>query len=211
MFRAKRGPATSIATSGSSDIPRFTSALAETCVHTARHSHRLLTKSWVTGALPALDYLSAQYTFAAAVVLLLSSITFSCNAQNDQNDFESSAHLLNELKRNGNIAAIEFSEHLDLVVQAVAVFEGSSLSTVQQASATTSLLLTPNINPPARGGSIPSMVQPARDDITTEMALFGPLVQDFLTQGDTELGLPFMLENDAFLDGFDWSGANLES
>jgi hypothetical protein len=120
---------------------------------------------------------------------------------------------LSELKTHGNISAREFVEHLELVVEAVATFESNG-HTVQPAPVSNSLLLTPNINPLPQGSTMSSTTGPIgslSDPITTEMALFGPLMQDFLTQDETELGLPFMLDNDAFLNGFDWSGTNLES
>lgn len=102
----------------------MTTTLAETCVHSARHSIRLLLRSWTTGTLPVLDYLSAQYTFAAAVILLLSSLTFEPSRQADRTDFESASYLLQQLKLSGNLPACEFCEHLDLVVESVATFEG---------------------------------------------------------------------------------------
>jgi len=181
----------------------MTTTLAETCVHSARHSVRLLLKSWSTGTLPVLDYLAAQYTFAAAVILLLSSLTFETNRQTDRTDFESASYLLHQLKSSGNLPACEFCEHLDLVVESVATFEGR-----QPASQTVpvpEIADTSNNAATTQGVPIPNAEVSTSDFITTGMAIFDPLVQQFLTQDETQFDLPFLPGDDLF-DDFDWFG-----
>jgi hypothetical protein len=169
------------------EIPQATSALAATCTHSACHSYRLLMRSWVNGSFFTLDYLSAQYLFAAATVLAISSLSNDSNAKSHQNDLESATHLLRQLSLLGNLAATEFCGHLDAVLRSISAFKagrgGSSDETALiEASAAAAV-------PP--------------DTVTTEMALFGPLVGDFLTQTDTELGI---LLDDSALDWSAWAG-----
>jgi len=181
----------------------MTTTLAETCVHSARHSVRLLLRSWSTGTLPVLDYLSAQYTFAAAVVLLLSSLTFEANRHNDRTDFESANYLLQQLQSSGNLPANEFCEHLDLVVETVATFEGRQLASQtdpipETANMPDNVALSQNV-PTSTAEALPS------DFITTGMAIFDPLVQQFLTQDEPQLDMSFLDGDDLFND-FDWFG-----
>ncbi|KAH0032267.1 putative fungal-specific transcription factor, partial [Aureobasidium melanogenum] len=170
------------------EISQATLALASTCSHSAGHSYRLLMRSWVNGSFFTLDYLSAQYLFASATVLALSSLSSDSLAKSHQNDTESATHLLRQLSMLGNLAASEFCTHLDAVLRSIATFkasrgESSEASTMVQAS--------------------PATARP--DTVTTEMALFGPLVGDFLTQTDTELGVPLLLDDSA-LDWSAWAG-----
>ena len=203
LFRTTRhSKSTSTNTSATPARP-MTTTLAETCVHSARHSIRLLLRSWSTGALPVLDYLSAQYTFAAAVILLLSSLTFETTRQIDRTDFESASYLLQQLKSSGNLPACEFCEHLDLVVESVATFEGKqptsqTVSVPETANLPDNVALSHNV-PISSVEALPS------DFITTGMAIFDPMVQQFLTQDESQLDLPFLAGDDLFND-FDWFG-----
>ncbi|THY40903.1 hypothetical protein D6C97_09986 [Aureobasidium pullulans] len=170
------------------EIPPATLALASTCSHSAGHSYRLLMRSWVNGSFFTLDYLSAQYLFASATILAISSLSNDSHAKSHQNDLESATHLLRQLSMLGNLAASEFCGHLDAVLRSIATFkagrgESTEGSNLVQAS--------------------PAAIRP--DTVTTEMALFGPLVGDFLTQTDTELGMPLLLDDSA-LDWSAWAG-----
>lgn len=172
------------------EIPQATSALAATCAHSARHSYRLLMRSWVNGSFFTLDYLSAQYLFASATVLAISSLSLDNHTKSDQNDLESATHILQQLSRLGNLAATEFCTHLNAVLQSSATFRAGRGN---QATGSGSSIVQAS----------PAAVRP--DTVTTEMALFGPLVGDFLTQADTELGVPLLLDDSA-LDWSAWAG-----
>jgi hypothetical protein len=170
------------------EISQATLALASTCTHSACHSYRLLMRSWLNGSFFTLDYLSVQYLFASATILAIGSLSSDSQAKSHQNDLESATHLLRQLSMLGNLAASEFCGHLDAVLRSIATFkasrgESSETSTMVQAS-------------PAAGRP---------DTVTTEMALFGPLVGDFLTQTETELGMPLLLDDSA-LDWSAWAG-----
>jgi len=155
-----------------------------------------------------LDYLSAQYTFAAAVILLLSSLIFGANSQTDSTDFESARFLLQQLKSSGNLPACEFCEHLDLVVETVAAYEGRE-SGVQAGSALETVNMPDGVAS-SRNLPVPDVEAVPSEFITTGMAIFDPLVQQFLTQDESQLDLPFLPGNDLF-DDFDWFGTTTTS
>ncbi|THY85973.1 putative fungal-specific transcription factor, partial [Aureobasidium pullulans] len=151
------------------EIPQATFMLAETCVHTARHTCRLLTQAWT--ALPALDYSSAQYLYAAATILAVANLCVGSNAMADKETFQSAHHLMKQLDRLGNIAAREFCQHLDAVLGCISRFEAEKS---EQLLGVTSQEL--------------SNMDPLRmDEMTTEMAIFQPNVQDFLSYDNADL------------------------
>lgn len=153
-------------------------------MHSARHSFRLLTQSWIDGSLAPFDYLSAQYLYAAAIVLAISSLCFEASSYADDSDFQSAHHLLLQLEKAGNVASKEFCQHTEAVVKCISTFRAEK---AQRAG-----LTAVDSSYPSSG--IPLPFDPSRSDgMTTEMAIFQPLVQNFLSQADTELGigLPF--------------------
>jgi len=149
--------------------------LAETCVHTARHTCRLLTQAWT--ALPALDYSSAQYLFAAATILAVSNLCLGSSAQADKETFQSAHHLMQQFDRLGNIAAREFCQHLDAVLDCITRFEAEKSEQL--------LGITPQ--------QLTSLDTLPMDGMTSEMAIFQPNVQDFLSfdNADLEALFPF--------------------
>ncbi|KAK6002093.1 hypothetical protein QM012_001731 [Aureobasidium pullulans] len=155
------------------EIPQATFMLAETCVHTARHTCRLITQAWT--ALPALDYSSAQYLYAAATILAVSNLCLGSGAQADKETFQSAHHLMKQLDRLGNIAAREFCQHLDAVLECISRFDAEKSEqllgmTPQQVS---------NIDPLTM------------DEIPSEMAMFQPNLQDFLSYDNVDLDALF--------------------
>lgn len=191
MFRVTHSINLSGGPQDTQEIPQVTSALAETCVHSARQSYRLLTRSWIDGSLATLDHYSAQYLFAAATVLVISSLSFDANGQADKDDFDSATHLLRQLRDLGNISAEEFCCQLDILIQAIGVFEAGRTNP--------SGMTGPNFESALADYTF------RNDPMASELGIFGPLVQDFLSQTDTELGVPLPLD-DVVFDGFDfWS------
>jgi len=142
-------------------------------------------QSWVEGSLATLDHLSAQYLFAAATVLAISSLSLSSNSPSDKEDFESSSHLLKQLRDSGNISAQEFYHQLEIVMREINTFEAGRAAF----GATTNLDSDTALRP---------------DPVTSELGIFGPLVQDFLSQTDAELGVPLPLDDVVFDVDF-WS------
>jgi len=139
------------------------------------------------------------------MVLLLSSITLPQDKQNDRDDFESAAHLLRELEKKGNFAAQEYLGHLDLLLSSTATFEANLLQSQIEANPETSMenggqggqsfLQTTN----TFGEATAHLNEP----ITTEMAIFGAPIQDFLMEGDIPLF------DDDTLASFDWLNENM--
>lgn len=204
VFRALKGRRSATASSIRPAVPRATQALAETCIHTARHSYRLLTRSWISGTLASLDFFSAHYTFAAGMVLLLSSLAFPDN-QSDRDDFDSAALLLKELENKGNFAGREYYHHLELLLSSTATFETDTAK--PQAETQSMISMESGVHGPEpflqrNNGFGEATTQ--NEPITTEMAIFGAPIQDFLMQGDIPL-----FPDDGTLDGFDWLNMNM--
>jgi hypothetical protein len=151
------------------EIPQATFMLAETCVHTARHTCRLLTQAWTS--LPALDYSSAQYLFAAATILAVSNLCLGSSVQADKETFQSAHHLMQQLDRLGNIAAREFCQHLDAVLECISRFEAEKSEHL--------LGVTPQ--------QLSNMDVLRMDEMTSEMAIFQPNLQDFLSYDNADL------------------------
>lgn len=175
------------------DIPQVTSALAETCVNSARNSYRLLTRSWIDGTFAALDHFSAQYLFAATTILAVSSLSPDVNNQSDKDDFESATHLLRQLKDLGNISAQEFCYQLDILIQGMNLF-GDGRSIPLGMTVVDNRNNLESLQPEAMLGTDPT---------SSDFGVFGPLVQDFLSQTDTELGVSLPLD-DVVFDGLDF-------
>lgn len=195
MFRVSYSIDLSGGHQSTQEIPQFTSALAETCVNSARNSYRLTMRSWIDGSLAMLDHYSAQYLFAAATILAISSLSFDTNSQVDKDDFESASHLLRQMRDLGNISAQEFYHQLEILIQNIGAFEAVRANPMG----------VPTFE--ARGNLENSGTEyPIRSDaITSDLGIFGPLVQDFLSQTDAELGVPLPLDDIVF-DGLDfWS------
>lgn len=147
------------------------------------------------GSFSTLDHTSAQYLYAAATVLAVSSLSFSANSQADKDDFESAAHLLRQLRDLGNISAQEFCYQSELMIKNIAEFEAT------RANATGVAPFEARNNFDTSGADFSMRLDPMASD----MGIFGPLVQDFLSQTDAELGVPLPLEDIGF-DGLDfWS------
>lgn len=156
-------------------------ALTEACVRCARHSHRLLTDTWIDGSFAIFDYTYTQYLFSAANVLAMSSLTIGKNDDSDKDGFESASQFLQQLKQNGNYAAREFSGHLEAVKQSMLAFRGDQGLDLLNAFNT-----TPFYGSQAGSGLTPQSTTPGtfQPTMTTEMALAEPSLQDFLSQAD---------------------------
>lgn len=157
-------------------------ALAEACIRCARHSHRLLTDTWIDGSFAIFDYTYTQYLFSAATILAISSLSIGAKDDSDRDSFDSACQFLEQLSRNGNFAANEFSIQL----YAIKVSMAAVRDTETKPEALEGVLDTLNpdqvfthndFTPPGTMNSIGS--QPT---MTAEMALAEPSLQDFLSQ-----------------------------
>ncbi|EME82523.1 uncharacterized protein MYCFIDRAFT_176068 [Pseudocercospora fijiensis CIRAD86] len=112
LFR-KRHPQS--ATDSHSLQPFSDSALSLTtaCIRCARQSIVLLKRSWTDGSFPTFDYFHMQFLFSSATILALSALLQSPGWTNDREDFLLGCSFLQQLERNGNFGAKEFSMHMD--------------------------------------------------------------------------------------------------
>jgi len=167
-------------------------ALAEACIRCARHSHRLLTDTWIDGSFAIYDYTYTQYLFSAATILAISSISIGQNDDSDKDGFDSAYQFLEQLKQNGNYAAQEFCQHLEAIKLSLATYCDPASSDTFNAFALSfpQLPFTPTTTTPG------SAFQPT---MTAEMALAEPSLQEFLTQADFDPGfLDTQIQGDQF-------------
>jgi proline utilization trans-activator len=151
-----------------------TSTLADACLHTARHSNELLTQLWIEGALSTFGYFDAHYLFSSAVILAISSISDADSKDKDRLD--SAAQLLRSMADSGNLSATEFCGHLDQVRSAI---DGSRSDVAAPSTAEAE----PGIRPY-------STFNDTMNPLTTEMALLGQPMQDFITQAEFPFEFP---------------------
>lgn len=192
-------------------------ALAEACIRCARHSHQLLTDCWIDGSFAIFDYTYTQYLFSATTILAISSLSVGRSDQEEDRDsFEYAYQFIDQLKRNGNFAAVEFWRHVDHIRVGMLEFSskigrvdpqnglvGGSCDGAAGMAATASM----GSGSASIGGALQhasashlslvygsgtSSSTPLNTDyqstMTTEMALAEPSLQEFLSQADLDLG-----------------------
>ncbi len=162
-------------------------ALAEACIRCARHSHRILTDSWIDGSFAIFDYTYTQYLFSSATILAISSLTIGQAEQDDRDYFESACHFLEQLRENGNFAAREFCEHLDAMRSLMAVFSSTKGDATPHDVPDRTCPDTFPAHSTALSSAIPTPVSGFQPMMTAEMALAEPSLQDFLSQEDLDL------------------------
>lgn len=171
-----------LAPSPASEATPITSVVAEACLHAARHSKELLTQLWIEGTLSTFGYFDAQYLFSSAVILAISGASDPENKDNERVD--SLAQLLQTMAESGNLSAMEFRGHLNLVRNAVTQFLESNnlpnMSNVSDSAPTFNTDMDFGVN---------------LDPLTTEMALFEQPMQDFLTQAEFLFDFPNPVDN----------------
>ena len=88
-------------------------SLTTACVRYARQSMELLKRSWADGSFPTFDYFHVQFLFSSATILAISALLKGTGWANDREDFLLACSFLHQLEQNGNLAAKEFSTHVD--------------------------------------------------------------------------------------------------
>lgn len=88
-------------------------SLATACVRYARQSMDLLKRSWADGTFLTFDYFHVQFLFSSATILLISALLQGAGWASDREDFLLACSFLHQLEQNGNMAAKEFSAHVD--------------------------------------------------------------------------------------------------
>ncbi|KAH8703218.1 fungal-specific transcription factor [Talaromyces proteolyticus] len=176
--------------------------LSEACIHAARHSNLLITDEWIEGSMPIFCYFYAQYLFSVALVLLISTLLPPGNT-NDYTSFETAFEILGSMSKHGNLAATEFHDNLRSVKHCLT--EEFAPRTAENYINTDILSICgisegheeeQGVNGSA--GLLPSLdtvEDPAllysttADNLTAEMALSGPMMQNFLMQSDIDANL----------------------
>lgn len=179
------------------EIGETTLALAEACIRCARHSQQLLTDSWIDGSFAIFDYTYTQYLFSSTSILAISSLSIGRTDQEDKDAFENAYQFLDQLKRNGNYAALESCYHLDLVRIAMVEFLSRNggrpidMTAASEPGIMEPPPLTGNVpstTPSLLGSGAPTPLSGYQTTMTTEMALAEPSLQDFLSQAELDLG-----------------------
>ncbi|KAF7186999.1 Proline utilization trans-activator [Pseudocercospora fuligena] len=88
-------------------------SLTTACIRCARQSIVLLKRSWTDGTFPTFDYFHMQFLFSSATILAISALLQSPGWTNDREDFLLGCSFLQQLERNGNFGAKEFSLHME--------------------------------------------------------------------------------------------------
>ncbi|KAJ5122644.1 fungal-specific transcription factor domain-containing protein [Penicillium atrosanguineum] len=201
------------------DVTPVLGALSEACIHAARYSLRLCQEEWISGSLAVYGYAFPAYIFSSALTLMISSM-LPLGDPADIASVDIATEMLKILSVSDNLAAKDLYENLQRVRQC--------FDQHQAKSKTSSLSVNPNSLKPSTPGlqdqdesfhrstlsfgpnAVPSVTEHLGPELTTEMALHNPLMQDFLTQSAMQIGFmnPPELLND-FDMAFGWSSDSL--
>lgn len=88
-------------------------SLTTACIRCARHSMGLLKRAWAEGTFPTFDYFQTQFLFSSSTILALSALLQNQGWRDDREDFLLAGTFLQQLERNGNFGAKEFSTHIE--------------------------------------------------------------------------------------------------
>ncbi|KAI7921385.1 hypothetical protein M0657_006096 [Pyricularia oryzae] len=103
-------------------VPNIVSKIGETCIRCARHSVRLLTEAWVDGSFKTFNFLYIQNLFSAATILAISLLMPGQGEEDDDEQFETAANILAQVRDSGSYSGQEFCRHLEAM--RVAMDEG---------------------------------------------------------------------------------------
>jgi proline utilization trans-activator len=163
--------------SSNAKVSPITAALGEACLHTARHSNSILTQCWIEGSLTLFGYLDAQYLFSSAIVLAISSMFGATTQIQDIHGFETAAHILLSMSKSGNLAARDFSEHLEQVKKEMDRYHTRGMNTSEEDEMNMSMSSRDLAHE-----AMDSQIRTLPQIFTTEMALLEQPMQDFLAQ-----------------------------
>ncbi|KAH7490962.1 hypothetical protein FOMA001_g3877 [Fusarium oxysporum f. sp. matthiolae] len=176
-------------------ISETASTLSEACMQCARRSCRILTDSWINGSFPTFEFTYTQCLFSAAVILAISSLFQSSDSQRDGDDFESAAQILEQLDQNGNLAAKEFSKHMQAIKTILRSI--SFEKTRVEHGCYPEPALAANDNMSSHAGEARPPVDISTDELMFPLA--APLLQDLLSQSELDF---YFLEPSIINDGF---------
>lgn len=192
-------------------IPPTLAALKDACIHSARHTLVLCADEWTNGSSATYGYAFAQYSFTAALILVIAGLLpdngGGTTAAEDLASVETATEMLSSTAANGSLVADDLSRHL--------IRAQHCLRTGRFASQVPSTLLAPHVpfppsqindsyGPPSGEMQLPSY-PPIGVSTTSgreagvscgiaETALDEARIQDFVAQPAEALGLPDPLD-----------------
>lgn len=192
--------------------------LSEACIHAARYSLKLCQEEWICGSLAVYGYAFPAYIFSSALTLMISSM-LPLGDPADIASVDIATEMLKILSVSDNLAAKDLHENLQRVRLCFDQHQAKSKTSASENanSASSSIpslqgqdesfhLSSLNFGPNA----VPWVTEHLGPELTTEMALHNPLMQDFLTQSAMQVGFmnPPELLND-FDMAFGWTSDSL--
>lgn len=179
------------------DVTPVLGALSEACIHAARYSLKLCQDEWISGSLAVHGYAFPAYIFSSVLILIISSM-LPLGDSADIASVDIATEMLKVLSASDNLAAKDLYENLQQVRLSFDQYQARSKTfalneDIDIPSSSTpglqghnedfhhsSLYFAPNAVPSANGYLGP--------ELTAEMALHNPLMQDFLTQSAMQIG-----------------------
>ncbi|RAL09417.1 uncharacterized protein BO97DRAFT_168384 [Aspergillus homomorphus CBS 101889] len=179
-------------------------ALKDACIHSARHTLILCADEWTNGSSSTYGYAFAQYIFTSALILIISSLLPGGTAE-DFASVDTAVEMLNSLVANGSLVADDLYQHLIRAQNCLRTGRFASRFPITESE--TNHYLNTSFSPPDNFSHNPNLdVQSLNPStmihtpglgnavtgdpmyLTAEMALYQPLMQDFLTQSVGDLG-----------------------
>lgn len=207
--------------SASDEVTPIVGVLSEACIHAARYCLKLCVEEWTSGSVALFGYAFPAYLFSSALVLAISSL-LPLGDPNDIVSVDIATEILRVLSASNSLAAKDLYEHLQRV--RLCLDRRTSNPPIPSTNyETVPLIPDPSVRlpleehmptAPVSGAPIDyrqfSGIEgsdPLSPDLTTEMTLRNPLMQDFLAQSTLDVGSLDAPEipND-FDAAFLWSG-----
>jgi hypothetical protein len=110
LFKSQLDPKIREEGSARPNISSITMALAESCVHAAQASSRMVECLFLDGSIATFGYWDAHHIFSAAMILIMSAMMRATAVNSEY--LETLLSVLRALKNDGNIPAVDFCERL---------------------------------------------------------------------------------------------------
>ncbi|CEL11125.1 hypothetical protein ASPCAL14231 [Aspergillus calidoustus] len=110
LFKSQLDPKVREEGSARPNISSITMALAESCVHAAQASSRMVECLFLDGSIATFGYWDAHHIFSAAMILIMSAMMRATSVNSEY--LETLLSVLRALKNDGNIPAVDFCERL---------------------------------------------------------------------------------------------------
>ncbi|KAL0930616.1 fungal specific transcription factor domain-containing protein [Colletotrichum truncatum] len=180
MIRMKQTSKGETMMNSTSDATDNIHTLSNACIRAARHSHTILTESWIDGSFKPFEYSHTEYLFSVAVILAISGLLSGPGSSKDQEDFDLACQLMQDLRKSGSTAATEFCQHIEAMRRDI---ENSAFGKTSVESTLGGLPVNPN---PVTTQT--ETVQCAPFEFTAPMTadifLSEPSLEGFLSQDD---------------------------